>query len=81
MPPESSRSAYPRNLPEAMGLATIVALAIAATSYLPGARVQGATPQAPARIAAPILKDDEWTGGPRECDVLNGISTACVFMD
>jgi hypothetical protein len=25
--------------------------------------------------------ESAWNGGPRECDLPNGISTACIFMD
>ena len=77
----SLRNFYAR-APRTIGFVTLMAFAVAAMSYLPGALEQSAAAPLPSiRAIAPILIDDEWTGGPRECDVLNGISNACVFMD
>ena len=77
---KSSVRNFPRR-PRVIALATFVLFAIAATGYLAQAR-EGASQPLLTRLAVPPgLIDDEWTGGPRECDLPNGISTACVFMD
>jgi hypothetical protein len=70
-----------RHFPVLIALVTFVLLGVA-MSYLPDALVQAATPPAQSRIAVPErLVGDEWSGGPRECDLQNGISRACLFFD
>jgi hypothetical protein len=58
-------------------------IAIVATGYLLGSPTAPQTPFANhTRLDVPAnLPEDDWTGGPRECDVLQGISTSCIFPD
>lgn len=62
--------------------AGFVLIAIAAADYVSRSTAQS-PPFAPhSNLVAPAdLADDAWSGGPRECDALKGISADCVFMD
>ena len=57
-------------------------LAFGVTDYLSKSAAQSTPFAYHANLAAAAgLPEDDWTGGPRECDLLSGISTSCLFLD
>ena len=72
------------------GSVTFVVFALAAATYLAATIVYGEsrpvaennTPDTAMNFEPlPYLVDDGWTRGPRECDLLQGIDTACLWLD
>lgn len=70
-----------RNISRTIAVAATL-LAFGVTDYLSKSAAQS-PPFAYHTNLAPGagLPEDDWTGGPRECDLANGISTSCLFMD
>jgi hypothetical protein len=63
-------------------LAAVAMASLVQATLLP--RAPGTTSTFPRGVqpeAGMSSVEGEWNGGPRECDLPNGISTACVFMD
>jgi hypothetical protein len=65
-----------------------VLFALAVTGYLAESLVYGTSPPAPSNSPFPQATEElmrhadaEWAGGPRECDLMKGISTSCLFLD
>ena len=72
-----------RSIPNRIAIAGFAALVIASTVYLYGSPVEATAPFDPhTNLLVPAgLPEDGWTGGPRECELANGITTECVFPD
>ena len=69
---------------------TFLVFALATLTYLAATIVYGEsrpfaenyTPHTAMNFGMPSSSvDDGWTGGPRECDLFQGIDTACLWLD
>lgn len=73
-----------RSIPRRILVASFIFFALAVTTYLYVSSAEPAlAPFADHRNlqAVGVLVADDWSGGPRECDVLNGILESCIFPD
>jgi hypothetical protein len=71
-----------QSIPKAITLSAVAIVAIAGTTLLAGSPVDEPAFPYHTNLAVPAnLPEDDWTGGPRECDIPAGITTSCVFPD
>lgn len=78
---------YP-DLPRSISRVMLVLFILAVTGYVAESLVYGTSTPVDSNRSFPqaseaLLRDADanWAGGPRECDVMNGISTSCLFLD
>jgi hypothetical protein len=64
----------------AIGLVAVLG-AIGSVAQLAGSSPPQAAPHVHLGHAGVAASNDEWNGGPRECDLAAGIDTACIFQD
>ena len=70
------------SFPKTLALSTVALVAIAGTTLLSGSPATEPGFAYHMNLAVPTnLPVDDWTGGPRECDIPAGITTSCVFPD
>jgi hypothetical protein len=70
-----------RRTMQVIALAAFMLFGILAMNRLPATFALAAPPPYSGIAIPDGLAGGEWSGGPRECDVLNGLSSACLFMD
>ncbi len=81
------RRSHP-DLPRSISLVMSALFTLAVAGYIAQSLVYGTSPPAPSsspfpRASEAVLRnaDAEWAGGPRECDLMKGISSSCLFLD
>jgi hypothetical protein len=77
----SARKSYPQAW-RVIDVAAFTLFGVTAMNYLSAGLLQRVgAPQQPGIVVPDGLIGDEWTGGPKECDLFQGISEACLYFD